>query len=78
MDMVTGEWDEIGEARRNERAQQAVQRRELFEAKRLLEQFAHPEDLYDEVSPEDADHDLQMSRYRDLARQSGRLQNPVG
>ncbi|MBN9415798.1 MAG: hypothetical protein J0I12_10205 [Candidatus Eremiobacteraeota bacterium] len=68
-----GEHDETSGTSRNERAQQAAQRRELFEAKRLLEQFAHPEDLYDEVSPEDADHDLQMSRYRGLARQSGWL-----
>lgn len=73
MEMASVEWDETGEARRNERAQQAAQRRELIEAKRLLEQFAHPEDLFDEVSPEDADHDLQMSRYRGLARQSGWL-----
>ncbi|MBX3168458.1 MAG: hypothetical protein KF760_13655 [Candidatus Eremiobacteraeota bacterium] len=70
MELAMGDWDETAEARHRERAEKAARRQESCESKLRLEQFAHPEDLYDEVDPQDAYHDLQVSLYRQLARQS--------
>lgn len=70
---VMADWDDSAEVRQQERALRASQRREAHEAQRLLEQFANPEDQFDEVAADDAYHDQQMFLYRGLARQSGWL-----
>ena len=67
MDGIVADCDDAGDVRQKERARLSEQRRETYEAHRLLENFANPEDLYDEVSAEDAHHDEQMALYRGLA-----------
>ena len=68
MELAMGEWDETCESQHRERAHKAARRLELHEAQRLLEHFTHPEDLFDEIHPDDAHHDLQITLYRGLAR----------
>lgn len=68
MQLAMGDWDETAESRQKERADSAPLRWESLEAQRRLDQFAHPEDSFDQIDPQDAHHDLQMSLYRSLAR----------
>lgn len=65
MEMAMGGYDEAAEGRLPRKNNQ---RCETHEAQRLLDHFANPEDLYEEISPEDAHHDRQMALYRGLAR----------
>lgn len=71
---VMGDWDDSAEVRQQDRVRRASLCREAHQAQRLLEQFANPEDQFDEVAADDAYHDQQMAVYRGLARQSGWLQ----
>ncbi len=68
MELAMGDWDEPADTRPT---QQPAKRLEVYEAQRRLEHFANPEDLFDEVHPDDAHHDLQMSLYRNIARSRG-------
>ena len=40
----------------------------LASEQKLLEQFANPQDEYEEIDPEDAHLDLQIRNFRDLAK----------
>ena len=68
MQLAMGDWDETAESRHKDHGENVTRRWESLEAQRRLDQFAHPEDSFDEIYPQDAHHDLQMSLYRSLAR----------
>ncbi|MBS2035786.1 hypothetical protein JST97_12425 [bacterium] len=65
MEMTLGDFDETYDAERLRRQQLRL---EFQEAQLRLEHFAHPQDDFQEVDPEDAALDLQIRNYRQLAK----------
>lgn len=56
------------DAHEMEQARRQQKRLDLLEQQQLLEQFANPQDEYEEIDPEDAHLDLQIRNFRDLAK----------